>query len=319
MEPSHQVISIVICTRDRGSRVEATLKSAFSQSYPDFEVILVDQSVGPDTRDAIGEYLAREDFRYIRSGEKGLSRARNLGLHHACGSIVAYSDDDCILPPDWLDLIEKGFAYDPRIAVLFCNVEAAPYDAAKGFIPAYIRTSEIMVTSPMGKLRARGIGAGMAVRKEHILSLGGFDEYLGAGGHFPSCEDGDMAVRAILAGYAVLETNQTHVVHEGFRTWQQGKGLARRNWVGIGAAYVKPLRCRRWDAWVIIAYEAFVVGLWQAVNPVFRLKKPHGLRNFVFFWEGFFRGLFHPMDKSTMLYQGLAQPKVAKATSISAD
>jgi hypothetical protein len=226
-----------------------------------------------------------------------------MGLRCAHGEIVAYTDDDCFMPQDWLRKIKASFEKDSKIGVVFCNVVAVDYDRSSGFIPAYVRSGEALLRNTSDKLRARGIGAGMAVRKTMALSLGGFDEMLGTGGHFPSCEDGDLTLRTILAGNYVLETDATFVVHEGFRTWKQGKDLARRNWIGIGAAYVKPLRCGRWDALNVVFYEAFWVALFYAIRPVFRFKKPHGLRNFLYVWEGFLKGAFRPIEKSLILYR----------------
>jgi len=108
------------------------------------------------------------------------------------------------------------------------------------------------------KNQARGIGAGMAARRAEAVTLGGFDEMLGPGAPFPACEDGDLAVRALLAGFQVYETAKTSVTHFGFRTWAEGRELSRRDWLGIGAAYVKPLKCGRWAFVSVPAHE-----LWQ--------------------------------------------------------
>jgi GT2 family glycosyltransferase len=207
------------------------------------------------------------------------------------------------VPKDWLRKLKAAFEKDPKIGIVFCNVQAADYDHSTGFIPAYVRQDEALLKTTSDKLRGRGIGAGMAVRKSIILALGGYDELLGTGSHFPSCEDGDMALRTILGGYYVLETHTTYVIHEGFRNWAQGKPLARNNWIGIGAAYAKPLRCGRWEALNVVLYEAFWIALVNAFRPLLRLKKPQGLRNFYFFWVGFFKGLAHPVEKSLMLYR----------------
>jgi glycosyltransferase involved in cell wall biosynthesis len=303
-EETIPIVSLVICTRNRGELIQKTLESAFRQDYPNFEIVVVDQSDTTDTYHAVCQYIEEPCFKYIPSRTKGLSSARNIGMQNAAGDIVAYTDDDCYMPADWLSKMKQGFDKDPQICIEFCNVKAGSYDTSSGFIPEYNRTGELILKSTKDKLQARGIGAGMAVRKSTVQSLGSFDEWLGAGGHFPSCEDGDMALRAILAGYYVLETDSTYVVHEGYRTWQQGKQLARRNWVGIGAAYVKPLRCGRWDALNVVLYESVDMALGNAFRAMLRIGRPQGIRDFFYFWEGFFKGLVFPLDKASMLYRG---------------
>ena len=126
--------------------------------------------------------------------------------------------------------------------MVFSNVLAAAHDRQAGFIPAYVRHDTVMVRTMQDKCRARAIGASLSMRTATFEDIGGFDGALGAGGTFPSCEDGDAAVRSILRGWWVCETDATEVVHFGFRTWAEGKALTRRDWTGIGAAYANPPR-----------------------------------------------------------------------------
>ena len=54
------------------------------------------------------------EFRLIRQPNKGLSVARNVGLHAARGDLIAYTDSDCVVDPHWLTLMvrtltEKNF------------------------------------------------------------------------------------------------------------------------------------------------------------------------------------------------------------------
>ena len=89
--------------------------------------------------------------------------------------------------------------------MIFTNVVPPPFDESAGFVPCYRRSDDETVTSIWGKLRARGIGASMAVRTEAARSVGGFDESMGPGGRFPDCDDGDMAVRLLLSGWDIHE------------------------------------------------------------------------------------------------------------------
>ena len=178
-----------------------------------------------------------------------------MGLRESSGAVIAITDDDCVVPPRWLETFDTIFAKYPNVAVAFCNVEAAEHDKTQGFVPDYVRTCDRLLTSAHDARHFRGLGAGMAVRRSIVEKLGGFDPMLGPGSRFPDCDDRDIAIRALLANYHVYETTAVAVKHFGFRTWQQGSQLARRNFLGIGAAYSKFLRCGRADLVYIPAYE----------------------------------------------------------------
>lgn len=296
------IASAVVCTRNRGDRVVATVASILACEDVPFELLVVDQSTDDRTARALEPFLADPRFRYERSGESGLGRARNTGLALARGEVVAFTDDDVTVPPTWLATMVRAIEDHPRVAVAFCNVDAAPHDRASGFVPAYRRQGSIEVTSVAGKCRARGIGAGIAVRRTAVLALGGFDPLLGAGARFSSCEDGDMALRALLFDWHVFETDEVSVVHDGFRTWEEGRELTRRDWYGIGAAYAKPIRAGRLSALIVVAYE----GVWvAAIRPLVDrglLDRPRGLKRAWYFWRGFLSGLGIPVDSRTLRF-----------------
>jgi len=301
--PYMELITAIICTRNRGESIVCTLKTILANTHPNFEVIVIDQSANDETAQAVAPFLADPRLRYARSDTKGLGRARNIGLSHARSEIAVFTDDDCAVPPDWLEKMAQVFAENPKVAVAFCNVDAAPHDRTEGFIPSYRRRESKLLTTIRDKCRARGIGAGIAVRRPVVQALGGFDEMLGAGAVFPSCEDGDMAVRALLNGYHVYETNSVAVLHYGYRTHAEGRDLSRRDWHAIGAAYAKPLKAGYWRFWIIPAYEFFVCALWPPIADLLRLRKPRGVTRITAFLRGFVAGWRTPIDRETLLFR----------------
>ncbi len=296
-------VSVVVCTRNRGESIVATVASLLANDHPAFEVIVIDQSTDTTTATAMRRFQSDRRVRYVATETRGLGIARNIGLQLSQAPIVAYTDDDCRVPPDWLRVLETELRAEPRAAVLFCNVLEGPHDATAGFIPAYRRRQRAVITSFGGKCRARGIGAGMAVRRETVLAMGGFDEALGAGGHFPSAEDADIAVRAIAFGWYVVETPATYVIHDGFRTWQKARALAARDWEGLGAAYIKPLKAGYWSAVVVLLYELLVPALLEPLSPLLRLRRPRGLGRLVAFLRGCARGWACPIDQTRLVYR----------------
>src|SRR5262249_6470309 len=91
--------SVVVCTYNGGRTLEQCLRSLLALDYPDYEVIVVDDGSTDDTR-AILSRFGR--VHAIHQANRGLSAARNVGLRAATGAVVAYTDSDCFVDPDWL-------------------------------------------------------------------------------------------------------------------------------------------------------------------------------------------------------------------------
>ena len=100
--------SLIVCTLGRYEELDQLFESLRKQTYSDFEVILVDQNDKDYLNEIINEYSNEFDIRHIFS-EKGLSRARNIGLKYVSGQIVAFPDDDCWYPIDLLERVNNFF------------------------------------------------------------------------------------------------------------------------------------------------------------------------------------------------------------------
>ena len=297
------MITALVCTRNRGSSIVATVLSILANLHPKFEVIVVDQSTNEETASAIAPLLIDPRLRYLRQSGQGAGRARNRGITEANSEIVVMTDDDCIVPTNWLETMEAIFTSHPTVAIAFSNVNPAPHDSSTGFIPAYQRSGSTLVRSSIEKCKARGIGASNAIRRKVITELGGFDELMGLGARFPSCDDSDIAVRAILLGYAVYETNAVAVEHAGFRTWEEGRSLARRNWIAIGASNAKPLKCGHWRFAVVPAYQLYRFAIWPPLWDTICLRRPHGIGRMTAFVSGFVQGWRISVDPNNLLFR----------------
>jgi GT2 family glycosyltransferase len=302
-------ISSIVCTRNRGAAAVQPVKSILETTGPDTELIVVDQSTNDETENALAEFRSDPRLRYIRSTTVGLSACRNVGIAAAKTDLIAITDDDVEVEPEWLPNFQEIFTKHPDVAIAFCGVRAAPYDTTAGFIPAYVRPQDALVSTLREKCTARGMGAGLCIRREVIQALGGFDEMLGAGSKLHACEDGDMCVRCIIKGYKAYESSATPVVHYGFRTWAEGKALTTRDWYGIGAAYSKPLKMGYWGFAIIPAYEFTIRAVWPVVRQVLTLKKPSGVKRITCFIQGFFGGLKYKADPKTLLFINPDAPK----------
>ncbi|HXR44765.1 MAG TPA: glycosyltransferase, partial [Pseudolysinimonas sp.] len=92
-------VSVVVCAYNAADTIDGCLASLGALTYPDFEVIVVNDGSRDDTGARARRYPG---VRVIDIPNGGLSAARNLGLAEAIGAIVAYTDADVRVDPDWL-------------------------------------------------------------------------------------------------------------------------------------------------------------------------------------------------------------------------
>ena len=189
-------IPVVIATRDRGDAVAVAVRSLLRCHPSPRGIWVVDQSRDERTAEAMAA-LGDPRLHYLRSRTVGQNRAQNLAIAGLDAELVAITDDDCEVPPDWLARFERAFALDPRVAMVFGNVRAAAHDERAGFVPSYARTSPFLAKTPIDKWRVEGMGACMAIRRAAWEALGGFDEMLGPGAPYPAAGESDLVFRAL--------------------------------------------------------------------------------------------------------------------------
>jgi GT2 family glycosyltransferase len=298
------LITAVICTRNRGAAVAQTVRTVLLNDYPHFGIVVVDQSDDERSREALRPFLDTPRVTYLRMATRGLAAGRNLGIHAAPRSeYIAITDDDCVAPPNWLSAMVQAFSVDARIGLVFGNVAPGPHDRAAGFVPAYERSEPFLARGMRDKHEVEGIGGCMGLRRDVWQALGGFDEMLGLGAHFPAGEEGDLAIRALLAGHAVYETPAVHVLHHGFYTWQEGRAVVHRNWFGTGAMLVKHLRCGHWSVAALLVRIA-----WRWAFARSRAAASLGTRSHTWlrlraFLLGMLAGLCAPVNRRNAQFQ----------------
>jgi glycosyltransferase involved in cell wall biosynthesis len=273
------------------------------QGDDDFELIVMDQSEGPESGEALGAFKSDGRLRYVRTGARGKGAALNEGIRLATGDVIVCTDDDCEAPAGWITAMARAMESQPRVAVLFCNVLAPPYDPNEGYVPAYQRTTDRRLTSIAQARNGLGLGAGMALRREAVLAFGGLDETFGPGARFGSGDDWDISLRAMLRGWHVYDTAEVSIVHHGFRTLAEGRTHALRDWVAIGALCAKPIRAGHASAVTLASWMFVVQALWPPMRDILALRRPSGLSRIAGFASGFLGGLRTPVDRKTLLFR----------------
>ena len=104
--------SVVIATYNRAASLRQTLLSLRHQTYPDFEVIVVNCPSTDGTDAVLAEFADR--VRAFRCDVVSSTISGNIGLAHSSGDIVAFIDDDAIPTPTWLqELADAGHTIEP--------------------------------------------------------------------------------------------------------------------------------------------------------------------------------------------------------------
>lgn len=240
-------ISAIICTRDRPHMIGRAVESIAKQPYPDFEVLVVDQSSNGETQGVVEQLSFRYPrVRYLHLEEVGVSHAYNVGIRTTSSEILAFTDDDCIVSETWLADIARAFADDPSVALLYGQVllpeELQKKEAIDGTTPHLPLTRRRHLNKREG-FEIIGMGANFAARRTHWERLGGFDEILCAGGPLASTQDFDFAYRAFCGGDTILLEPAVVAYHYGFRTHAEWPATLRRYGLGDGAFYLKHIRC----------------------------------------------------------------------------
>jgi glycosyltransferase involved in cell wall biosynthesis len=295
-------VSAVVCTRNRPGPVANVVRSLLAGKDDPLELIVVDQSDGPDTERALDEFRVDSRFRYYRSKARGKGAALNEGIRAAGAPIVVCTDDDCEAPPGWVLGMARALESQPTAVVAFCSVVPVPHDRNAGYVPAFELKKSRLLRSVGAICGGLGIGAGMALRRDFVLSMGGLDENFGPGARFPSADEWDISIRALLSGKHVYETAELSIVHDGFRTFQEGRKHARRDWIALGAVCAKPLRAGHFQIAVVPLWLFSTQALWPPIADVFRLHKPRGLGRIVAFLEGFGSALRMRVDPVTLRF-----------------
>ncbi|MEO5900012.1 MAG: glycosyltransferase, partial [Ilumatobacteraceae bacterium] len=295
-------VSVVIGTSGDRPRVRDAVASVLACTGVDMEVILVDHGL-PSAAHWLGDLRDDRRLRHLSSSTMGVSAARNVGIKAARNEYVLIIDDDVTVDPGWAADFASELAATPDVAVAFCDVVAGTHDLTMGFVPDHVVRTSRTVRSPLAKSRIRGIGAGMAVRRDAVLAVGGFDEMLGPGAPLRSSEDRDLAMRTLLQGHAVRSTCATSVTHHGFRTWVEGRSLTERDWFGIGATYSKQIKTRDVRIIPVLVVEVVYHGLVRPLARMLRGHPPNGLRQIVYFVQGFRAGIAIPLDSQTGLFR----------------
>jgi GT2 family glycosyltransferase len=205
-------VSVVVCTYNGSRTIRDCLEGLARLDYPNFEITVVDDGSIDGTADIVREY----DVRLIRTENRGLSSARNTGMHAATGEIIAYIDDDASPDAHWLKYLAATFATTNHAGVGGPNIPP-PNDGPIADCVANAPGGPVHVL--LSDREAEHIpGCNMAFRKECLEAIGGFDPQFRVAG-----DDVDVCWRLQQCGW-------TLGFHAAAVVWHHRRNSVRAYW-----------------------------------------------------------------------------------------
>jgi glycosyltransferase involved in cell wall biosynthesis len=192
MLPADPKVSVVVCSYNAAGTLPECLDSLLDLTYPNWEIIVVNDGSKDQTR----EILERYPVRAIHVPNGGLGRARNLGAAAATGDIVAYTDADVRVDPEWLTYLVAKLSEPNCIAAGGPNLvppEDGPIAQAVG--AAVGGPNEVLLRDGEAE---HVPGCNMAFWRHALNEIGGFDPQFTAAG-----DDVDVCWRLMELGYKI--------------------------------------------------------------------------------------------------------------------
>lgn len=212
--------TVVVCTRNRPEHLRACLAALARQTCARFDVLVVEN--GEVT--GVYDICRRNAVGYLHAPTPGLSLARNAGARAARGEVVAFTDDDAIPEPDWLENLLATFDDETVGAVAGTNRymnaygesrvmsdEEAPNSVADRPQAVFSRETRRWFTAAC--FGGIGDGMNMAFRRELLERSISFDERLGRGRLLDGGEDHVIFVSVINSGHSVAHCPAAVVRH----------------------------------------------------------------------------------------------------------
>lgn len=174
-------VSIYLPTRNRSGVLPLAIGSVLSQSWPELELIVVDDASDDSTPEILQQYSEKHRIKVIRNEEAmGASFSRNRALRHASGEFVTGIDDDDQFHPDRIELLleafEQGFSGS-------CSFDKMEYGNRQ------LIWKKRPVITHKHLLYYNQVGNQLLTRRDYFLEVGGFDERL------PAAQDYDLWIR----------------------------------------------------------------------------------------------------------------------------
>ncbi|WP_176084633.1 glycosyltransferase family A protein [Martelella sp. HB161492] len=204
--------SVVIPCYNAAATIAETLNSVLGQTFPDFEVIVIDDGSTDDTVAIVDQFVGRNSrIRLVRQANQGPSVARNRAVFdHAAGTLIAFLDADDVWPSGRLNAFEKRFAGEdaPDVAygrVAFFSTTIAAVETQSTVSQASLTVADLIAENETCTM------SNIVVTRAAFLASGGFDAGIVHG------EDVEWLVRLAAAGRKIAGIDQLATFYRASR------------------------------------------------------------------------------------------------------
>jgi glycosyltransferase involved in cell wall biosynthesis len=243
-------ISVVLATYNRAASLQVTLDSFAGLRIPPaltWELLVVDNNSNDGTAALIRSFIQRMGprVRYIFERQQGRSAALNAGIAQAGGDVIAFTDDDVILDPDWLAQLQQAFE-DQSVSAVAGRILPLWTHPKPDWLE--MEGQQAVVNFDLGDkaqdIRTAPMGANSAFRKEIFSKYGTFRLDLGVSGskHTITCDDTEFGGRLMAGGERLLYC-PTAIIHHPvdperttrkyFLTWYYYNGVSLTRTEGL--------------------------------------------------------------------------------------
>jgi glycosyltransferase involved in cell wall biosynthesis len=224
-------VSVVVCARNAEKTIKECVESVLTQSFKDFELIVVDDGSTDSTKEILKKFQSNSKVKLFFQTHKGIASARNTGIHCSSGEFVAFIDSDCIAEKNWLEELLKSFS--DKISVSSGGPNRTPKNRnqkGKNFglvLDFFSKTGSSYVKNSNKLIEVSHNPSCNSIYRSRILKeFNGFNERLS------SNEDPELDFRIKRKGYKIVFNPKAIVFH--YRKDSFKKVLKQAFWFGKG-------------------------------------------------------------------------------------
>lgn len=197
------LVSVLVCTYNRGALIKDTLDSLLNQSVLPDEIVVINGGGPNNAQKTLDDYQS-PILKIQNVVNKNLATSRNIGMKICHGDVIAQTDDDAIVDKDWILNMRAFHLTHESIGAV--GGEVIDFNS-KGLSNRVADLMTFVKHNEIKKVRTLP-GVNVSYKKEAILKVGPYDENLERG------EDVDFNWRLLCEGFELLYVPSITVLHK---------------------------------------------------------------------------------------------------------
>ncbi len=166
------LVSVILPTYNRALLIERAISSVLNQTYPNIELIVIDDGSTDDTCEKLKGF--NEKISYIYQDNSGVSSARNVGIQAASGEFIAFIDSDDVWKKSKLEQQLNYFNENNEIGLCFTNVSIINSDGSVSKKPEVIKHTKNDIYDIKQVFLDPYFGLPTVIIKREIIDVVGF-------------------------------------------------------------------------------------------------------------------------------------------------